>query len=382
MAIDLDSAFAAFEASTDFTVGVEEEFAILDPASLDLVGRYEALKAAAAEDEILRDSVAGELISSEIEIRSGRGESLENALEHQRECRRRLFALAAEHGVALGATGTHPWADYREQEIIDTEHYRRLERDLQMVARRNNTFSLHVHVGVRGADRAVEVCDRLRPIAPVLLALSANSPYLDGRDAGLHSARTQVFTKSFPRCGIPDHYGSWASYRDYIDLLLRTRSIVEYTQVWWSLRPHFGFGTVEVRICDAQSTAPESDALAALIVACVAQAARDADEGRPSDPQPRRLLEENLWRAIRYGRDGRLVDFAAGRELEAEEALERLLAWCEPARGELGLEVSLPELNGAQRQRRMIDTGADAPEVYAVSVRETRDTYAAQAVCE
>lgn len=382
MAIDLDSAFAAFEASTDFTVGVEEEFAILDPASLDLVGRYEALKAAAAEDEILRDSVAGELISSEIEIRSGRGESLEDALEHQRECRRRLFALAAEHGVALGATGTHPWADYREQEIIDTEHYRRLERDLQMVARRNNTFSLHVHVGVRDADRAVEVCDRLRPIAPVLLALSANSPYLDGRDAGLHSARTQVFTKSFPRCGIPDHYGSWASYRDYIDLLLRTRSIVEYTQVWWSLRPHFGFGTVEVRICDAQSTAPESDALVALIVACVAQAARDADEGRPPDPQPRRLLEENLWRAIRYGRDGRLVDFAAGRELEAEEALERLLAWCEPARGELGLEVSLPELNGAQRQRRMIDTGADAPEVYAVSVRETRDTYAAQAVCE
>ncbi len=382
MAIDLDSAFAAFEASTDFTVGVEEEFAILDPASLDLVGRYEALKAAAAEDEILRDSVAGELISSEIEIRSGRGESLEDALKHQRECRRRLFALAAEHGVALGATGTHPWADYREQEIIDTEHYRRLERDLQIVARRNNTFSLHVHVGVCGADRAVEVCDRLRPVAPVLLALSANSPYLDGRDAGLHSARTQVFTKSFPRCGIPDHYGSWASYRDYIDLLLRTRSIVEYTQVWWSLRPHFGFGTVEVRICDAQSTAPESDALAALIVACVAQAARDADEGRPPDPQPRRLLEENLWRAIRYGRDGRLVDFAAGRELEAEEALERLLAWCEPARGELGLEVSLPGLNGAQRQRRMIDAGADAPEVYAVSVSETRDTYAAQAVCE
>ncbi len=382
MAIDLDSAFAAFEASTDFTVGVEEEFAILDPASLDLVGRYEALKAAAAEDEILRNSVAGELISSEIEIRSGRGESLEDALEHQRECRRRLFALAAERGVALGATGTHPWADYREQEIIDTEHYRRLERDLQIVARRNNTFSLHVHVGVCGADRAVEVCDRLRPVAPVLLALSANSPYLDGRDAGLHSARTQVFTKSFPRCGIPDHYGSWASYRDYIDLLLRTRSIVEYTQVWWSLRPHFGFGTVEVRICDVQSTATESDALVALIVACVAQAARDADERRPSDPQPRRLLEENLWRAIRYGRDGRLVDFAAGRELEAEEALERLLAWCEPARGELGLEVSLPELNGAQRQRRMIDAGADAPEVYAVSVSETRDTYAAQAVCE
>jgi len=382
MAIDLDSAFDAFEASTDLTVGLEEEFAILDPSSLDLVDRYEELKAAGEADEVLVDSVAGELISSEVEIRSGRGETLHDALEHQRECRRRLFLLAAERGVELGATGTHPWADYREQRIIDTEHYRRLERDLQAVARRNNTFSLHVHVGVRGADRAVEVCDRLRPVAPVLLALSANSPYLDGRDAGLHSARTQIFTKSFPRCGIPDHYGSWAAYRDYIDLLLRTRSIVEYTQIWWSLRPHFGFGTIEVRICDAQSTAPESDALAALIVACVAQAARDADEGRPLVEQPRRLLEENLWRAIRYGRDGRLVDFAAGRELEAEEALEGLLAWCAPVRDELGLEVALPELNGAQRQRRLIESGADAAEVYAVSVRETRESYAAEAVLE
>jgi len=382
MAIDLDSAFDAFEASTDLTVGLEEEFAILDPSSLDLVDRYEELATAAAEDEVLVDSVAGELISSEVEIRSGRGQTLHDALEHQRESRRRLFALAAERGLELGATGTHPWADYREQRIIDTDHYRRLERDLQAVARRNNTFSVHVHVGVRGADRAVEVCDRLRPVAPVLLALSANSPYLDGRDAGLHSARTQIFTKSFPRCGIPDHYGSWEAYRDYIELLLRTRSIVESTQVWWSLRPHLGFGTVEVRICDAQSTAPESDALAGLIVACVAQAARDADEGRPLVEQPRRLVEENLWRAIRYGRDGALVDFAARRELEAEEALESLLAWCAPVRAELGLEVALPELNGAQRQRRLIDSGAGPAEVYAVSVRETRETYAAEGVLE
>ncbi len=382
MAIDLDSAFDAFEASTDLTVGLEEEFALLDPSSLDLVDGYEKLKAAAEEDEVLVDSVAGELISSEVEIRSGRGETLNDALERQREHRRRLFNLAAEHGVGLGATGTHPWADYREQRIIDTDHYRRLERDLQAVARRNNTFSLHVHVGVRGADRAVEVCDRLRPLAPLLLALSANSPYLDGRDAGLHSARTQIFTKSFPRCGIPDHYGSWAAYRDYIDLLVRTRSIVEYTQLWWSLRPHFGFGTVEVRICDAQTTAAESDALAGLIVACVAQAARDADERRPLVEQPRRLIEENLWRALRYGRDGRLVDFAAARELEAGEALEGLLAWCAPVRDELGLELSLPELNGAQRQRRLIESGADAAEVYAVSVRETRESYAAEAVLE
>jgi carboxylate-amine ligase len=376
MAIDLDAAFAAFAASTDFTVGIEEEFAILDPLSHDLVDRYEDLRSAAADDDVLADSIAGELISAEIEIRSGRGENFAAALAHQRECRRRLFALTAARGVELAATGTHPWSDYRRQRIIDTEHYRRLEQDLQLVARRNTTFSLHVHVGIEGADRAVEVCDRLRPIAPLLLAISANSPYVDGCDSGLHSARTQIFTKSFPRCGLPDHYGSWQAYREYVELLLRTRSLVEYTQVWWSLRPHFGFGTVEVRICDAQTTATESEGLAALIVACVAQAARDADEGRRFAEQPRRLVEENMWRAIRYGLDGNLVDFDRGEEYPAGEARDRLLAWTAPVRAELGLEIALPELNGAQRQRRLIDTGADMRDVYATSVRETFETYA------
>ena len=162
---------------------------------------------------MLAASIAGELISSEIEIRSGRGEDLAAAIAAQRDRRRRLFALAAEQGVALGATGTHPWSDYREQHIIDTEHYRRVEDGLKYVAWRNNTFSLHVHVGVRGADRAVLVCDRLRPVLPLLLAISANSPFLDGRDSGLHSARTQIFTKSFPRCGVPDAFGELGRVR-------------------------------------------------------------------------------------------------------------------------------------------------------------------------
>jgi carboxylate-amine ligase len=378
MTIDTQAAHAAFADSTDFTVGLEEEFAILDPATLDLVDRYEELKSAAATDPVLAESVAGELIASEIEIRSGRGETFGAALESQRDCRRRLFALAAARGVALGASGTHPWADYRTQKIIDTEHYRRLEGDLQLVARRNTTFSLHVHVGIRDADRAVNVCDRLRGVSPVLLAISANSPYLDGADSGLHSARTQVFTKSFPRCGIPDRYGSWTAYRDYIEMLVRTRSIVEYTQVWWSVRPHFGFGTVEMRICDAQTTSGESEALAGLVVACVAQAARDIDEGRPAEDMPARHIEENLWRAIRYGQAGRLIDFDTGEEYAAAEALERLLVWTAPVRGELGIEVALPEMNGAQRQRRQIDAGADMREVYATSVQETRETYAGQ----
>ncbi|HEX8715117.1 MAG TPA: YbdK family carboxylate-amine ligase [Solirubrobacteraceae bacterium] len=376
MTLDLDRAAETFSQAADNTVGIEEEFSILDPRTLDMVPRFEQLRDAAAErDALLREHITGELISSEIEIISGVGGDLQHALARQHEHRRRLFALAGAEGVALGATGTHPWADYREQPIIDTEHYRRVEEGLKYVAWRNNTFSLHVHLGVRDIDRAVLVCDRLRPVLPLLLAISSNSPFLDGRDSGLASARTQSFTKSFPRCGVPDAFGGWQAYREYIEFLAHTRSIVEFTQVWWSVRPHFSFGTVEVRICDVQATAHESDALASLIVACIAQAARDVDEGVPFvDPAPR-LIEENMWRAIRFGLDGRLIDLRTAEEYAAREAIDRLAAWTAPVRAELGIEPAFPERNGAQRQRQMIDAGATREEVFAASVAETHQTY-------
>jgi glutamate---cysteine ligase / carboxylate-amine ligase len=368
--IDLATARETFESSTDYTVGIEEEFALLDPGTNQLAPRFELLRDAAQADPVLAESIAGELISSEIEIRSGRGEDVVDARIRQADRRGRLFTLAAAHGVALGSTGTHPLSDYREQHIIDTEHYHRVEDGLKYVAWRNNTFSMHVHVGVRGADRAVLVCDRLRPVLPLLLAISANSPYVDGIDSGLHSARTQTFTKSFPRCGVPDAFGSWRAWADYVDLLVRTESIVEFTQLWWSVRPHHDFGTVEVRICDAQTTAQEADQLAALIVACVRRAAEEIDAGEILPEVPGRLIEENMWRAIRYGLDGSLLDLEAPRiePFPASEALDRLRAWT-------GADVVLPALNGAQRQRRMIDSGASPAEVYAAAVAETYATY-------
>jgi carboxylate-amine ligase len=369
--IDLDAARELFESSTDLTVGIEEEFALLDPQTLMLAPEFERMRDAAMQDGVLAESVAGELISSEIEIRSGKGSDLRDAIERQHEARRRLFALGKQLGVGLGATGTHALSDYRDQHVIDTEHYHRVEDGLKYVAWRNNTFSVHVHVGIHGADRAVRVADRLRPILPTLLAISANSPFIDGRDSGLHSGRTQIFTKSFPRCGVPDAFGSWEAWAKYVEVLVRTGSIVEFTQLWWSVRPHHAFGTVEVRICDAQTTAAESDALAELIVGCVAQAAREVDAGITRDDIPLRLIEENMWRAIRFGLDGRLLDIEAERieEYEAAEAVERLCAWA-------GIDrPALPELNGAQRQRRMIDAGASPAEVYAECVRETHSTY-------
>src|SRR3954467_13454156 len=367
--IDVAAARDLFEASTDGTAGIEEEAALLAQTTR-LTPAFERLRDAGLQDPILRDAIAGELISSEIEIRSGRGEDFDDARRRQPGARPRLFNLAAQHDVLLGATGTNPLSDYQEQHIIDTEHYHRVEEGLKYVAWRNNTFALQVHVGVQGPDRAVLVCDRLRPVLPLLLAISANSPYVDRIDSGLHSARTQTFTKSFPRCGVPDAFGGWEAWHDYVDLLVRTNSIVEFTQLWWSVRTHHAFGTVEVRICDAQTTAPEADGLAELMVACVAQALREIDAGETPRHLPHRLIEENMWRAIRHGQDGRLLDLEAERieEYPASEAVDRLKAWT-------GSDVTLPELNGAQRQRRMIDAGAGPSEVYAKCVEEARATY-------
>ena len=377
MPIDLDKTEEIFAASTDLTVGIEEEFAVLDPQTLDLVPRFEELRDAAAEqDGVLFEHITGELISSEIEIVSGRGDDVHDAVARQRDRRRRLFALADRHGVALGSTGTHPWADYREQRNIDTEHYRRVVAGLGYVARRNNTFSLHVHVGVRDVDRAVQVCDRLRPLLPLLLAVSASSPFLEGRDTLLHSARSQTFTKSFPRCGVPDAFGGWRAFRDYLELLIATGSIVEYTQVWWSIRPHASFGTVEVRICDAQVSAAESEGLAALVVACVGQALHDVDEGVPFEHPPHRLVEENVWRAIRHGMDGSMIDLERGIEIPARAALDELWAWTAPAREAARIDVALDGPTGAQRQRAALLQTGDLREVYADTVRETMTTYA------
>jgi carboxylate-amine ligase len=380
LSIDLDLARERFESSTDFTIGLEEEFAILDPATLELEHRFEEVYAACQKDDVLAASAAGELIASEIEIRSGRAETFATAEEAQRERRLRLFELVDGMGLALAAMGTHPWASYLDQRIIDTPHYNRLRAELGWVAQRNNTWSLHVHMGVRGADRAIAVCDRLRELLPLLLAASANSPFLDRRDSGLHTVRTEIFTRTFPRCGVPSPFVDWRSYAEFVAMLQRTGTVVESTQLWWSVRPHHEFGTVEVRICDAQTRGEESFGLAALIAACIAQAAFDYDDGgyeAGGAPLRDREIEENLWRAIRHGMSGRMIDFRRGEEVEARAALDAVLEWTAPARRALGIEPRLPERNGAERARESLDTGIAMEDIYRDAVKETHRTYTA-----
>ena len=379
MSLDLDLAREKFESSQDFTIGLEEEFAILDPQTLELEHRFEDVMAACRRDEVLAEAAAGELIASEVEIRSGRAETFAEAVERQRERRARLFDLVGGMGLTLGAMGTHPWADYLDQRIIDTPHYNRLRHELGWVAQRNNTWSLHLHMGVRGADRAIAVCDWLRELLPLLLAVSANSPFLDRRDSGLHSVRSEIFTRTFPRCGVPSPFRDWATYASFVETLERVGSVVESTQLWWSVRPHHSFGTVEVRICDAQTRGDESFAVAELIAACIAQTALDYDEhgyeGRGA-PLADREIEENLWRAIRHGAGGRMVDFRRGEEVPTRAVLEQVLAWAEPARSQLGLDLQLPERNGAQRAREALDAGVSIEDIYRDAVAETRRTYA------
>jgi carboxylate-amine ligase len=358
-----------FDAADDLTVAVEEEFALLDPASLDLVNRFEDVHAA-AQGTPLEEHLVGELIASEVEVKTGRCESFAQVPGTIVERRAQLAALVEPLGLTLGATGTHPWASWKDQRIIDTPHYRRNDELLRYVVWRNNTFGLHVHVGIRGADRAIAVLGGLRTYLPELLALSASSPFAEDVDTGLHSARTQIFTRFFPRCGVPDAFADWDEYERYVRFLYETGSVDEHTQLWWSLRPHLAFPTLEIRICDAQPEVAEAQSLAAFAVALTARLARAHDEGEPLPSQPHRLIEENTWRAIRYGLSGELIDLDRGDVLPARARLERLLEWAWPVAEEIGADtwLVLPERNAAERQIARREEGASLAEIYAEQV--------------
>lgn len=359
----------AFDEGRDFTVAVEEEFALLDPDTLELVNRFEELQAAAQGTE-LEDHLVGELIASEAEVRTGRAETFAEVAARMGERREQLARLADRFGLLLGATGTHPWSSWKDQRIIDTPHYRRNDEILRYVVWRNNTFGLHVHVGIRGADRAIKVHDALRQYLPYLLALSCSSPFVEGVNTGLHSARTQIFTRMFPRCGVPDAYGGWDEWERYVRLLYETGSINEHTQLWWSVRPHLAFPTVEIRICDGQPDLGEARSLAALCYALTARLARAIDDGEDLLLPPHRLIEENVWRAIRFGLGGSLIDLATGEARPVREALERLIEWVFPVAEELGAAqyLGIPAANAAERQIVRYDEGAALEDIYAEQI--------------
>ena len=358
-----------FDEGADFTVAVEEEFAILDPVTLGLVDGFEDLQGAARGTDV-EAHLVGELIASEVEVRTGRCGSFAEVAARMAERRRQVAELADSLGFALGSIGTHPWSSWRDQRIIDTPHYRRNDELLRYVVWRNNTFGLHVHVGIGRADRAVAVCNGLRTYLPELLALSASSPFVEGVYTYLHSARSQIFTRMFPRCGVPDAYDGWDGFEAYVRVLYETGSIDEHTQIWWSVRPHLAFPTVEIRICDAQPDLGEAQSLAALSYSLAARIARALDEGEPVPLPPNRMIEENTWRAIRYGLSGELIDLQTLRVRPARAALEELVEWVLPVAEELGAApfLAVPSANAAERQIARHTEGATMEQIYAEQV--------------
>jgi glutamate---cysteine ligase / carboxylate-amine ligase len=216
----------------------------------------------------------------------------------------------------------------------------------------------------------VRVADGLRAYLPELLALSASSPFVENTNTGLHSARTQIFTRFFPRCGVPDAYGSWAAFEDYVRFLYDTGSIDEHTQMWWSVRPHLAFPTIEIRVCDSQPLQEEAISLAALGFSVTARIARALDEGEPVLLPEHRVIEENFWRAIRFGLSGEMIDLRSARVRSTRGAIEELIDWVLPVAQELGTAeyLAVPAANAAERQRARYDDGASLEEIYAEQV--------------
>ena len=305
-----------------FTVGIEEELMLLHPETLDLAGEIEAiLEAVPPEHE---GQVKPELLTSVLEIATPPCDNVNEAGAELAELRQMMVELAADRGLLIGAGGTHPFARWEKQGIVDRPRYRELVAELGYIAKRELIFGTHVHVAIEGADRAIYVADGIRRYLPLLLALSVNSPFWRGHDTGMMSARTPVF-RAFPRSGIPPHYGTWEIYSHRVGQMVRSGAIEDYTFMWWDVRPHPKLGTVETRICDQQTSLEATLALAALTVSLARRLSVLYDAEEPLVEYPSELIDDNKIRAAIRGMEGELVDFRAGHHVPARELAKRLL---------------------------------------------------------
>lgn len=348
----MEHAFAP-SAHGPYSLGIEEELMIVDAGDHALANAIEQLlegdACAPGED----GTVARELMESVLEIATPPLANTAEAGRALRSLRARVIRAAAEHGLLIGSAGTHPFARWEDQRIVARSRYRDLVSALRFVARQELIFGLHVHVGVDDPDKAIHVANGMRVHAPILQALSANSPYWRGDRTGLESTRTPIF-RQFPRVGIPPAYRDWADYERQIDFMVRSGVMEDYTFLWYDVRPHARFGTVEVRACDAQTRVEHTLGLAALIQAMVKELAEHFDRGERLTEYPFQMLDENKWLAARHGLDGQLVDLPSSERVSARDLARRLLERLRPHAEELG---SAAELEGIQD---LIDRGTGA----------------------
>ena len=328
-----------FGRSAPFSIGVEEEFQLLSPESYELVSRFDEVAEAAGDER-----VKPELLQSVLEVATSVGRNVPEAIEEARELRTRLRDAAAERGTLIASAGTHPFSRYEHQDVTEAPRYVGLIEKMGWVAERELIFGLHVHVGMRSGDEAIWVANALRTWLPELLALSVNSPFWQARDTGLASTRIKVFDP-FPRSGLPPTFASFAHFEALVERATKTNSFSDYTYIWWDLRPHPRLGTVEVRICDAQTRIDAVAGLVALVQSLAATLAERYDRDGTLPVQPITLVAENKWRAARYGLDADLIWLERDEERPARDALRHLVELAEPAARRLGCagELALVE---------------------------------------
>jgi carboxylate-amine ligase len=357
-----------------YTLGIEEELMIVDDQTLDLSNSIERLLADLSEVPT-EGEVKPELMEGVCEIATTPVKNTVQAGAQLRSMRRTVNQVAQQAGLAIGSAGTHPFALWEDQRIVARPRYRDLISGLQFVARQEIIFGIHVHVGVDDPDKAIHVTNGMRVHAPLLLALSANSPFWRGDTTGLDSTRTPVF-RAFPRVGIPPRYDDFEDWARRIRFMMESKVIGDYTYLWYDVRPHPKFGTVEVRVMDSQTRVEHTLALAALVQAMVKELCEHYDEGRPLSRYPYEMLDENKWLAARHGLAGSLVDLPGKERVPVPELARRLMARLRPHAEELGSEADfdcvediLDRGNGASRQLVVYEANHDLREV----VREILD---------
>ncbi|HEY0264646.1 MAG TPA: carboxylate-amine ligase [Granulicella sp.] len=347
-----------------FTLGIEEEYQTVDPETRDLRSHI-ATEMLAKGKLRLEERVKAEMHQSVIEVGTRVCHNIHEAQEDLFDLRRNMIRLAEEHGLVLVAGATHPFADWRVQEIHPDPRYRQVVQDLQLVARANLIFGLHVHVGIEDREAAIRIMNSMRYFLPHILALSTNSPFWLGMETGYKSYRAKVF-ENFPRTNLPDAFASYSEFESYVNLLIKTGSIDDAKKIWWDIRPHPYFSTIEVRICDIPLRAKESIAIAALIQATAAKLYRLHERNVDFRQYSRALLMENKFRAVRYGLDGSLIDFGKQLAVPARELIVEYLEFVDDMLDELGsreeigyIHTMLERGSGADRQLRVFrETGS------------------------
>jgi carboxylate-amine ligase len=342
-----------------FTLGIEEEFQIVHPETRELRSYVSRLLEEGKDHALLRERVRPEMHQSVVETGTGICRDIKQARGEVTELRAELCALAKRGGLRIVGAGTHPFSDWKQQEITDGDRYKGIVEDLQDVARANLIFGLHVHVGIKDRDTAMALANQVRYFLPHLLAISTSSPFWLGRNSGLKSIRSEIF-KRFPRTGIPGKFASYQAFQSYVDLLVKTGCIDNAKRIWWDVRAHPFFDTVEVRICDMTTRIDDTVALAALIQALMGKLYLLYRRNLAFREYPRALIEENKWRAVRYGMDGQLIDFGKQAQVPVRALIGELLEFVQET-----AEIFKSQ-DDLERIREIVRDGASADRQLAI----------------